>query len=101
MIEIGRFLAQANLAHFLITVLEIVIILALILQFVLQFFLRGQENRFSRFLTNLTAPLMAPLERVLPPITLGSVSFSIAFFVVWWGTIMVAALLSQAIPAGW
>lgn len=101
MAEIGHILAQANLAHILISVLEIVIILSLIIQFLLQFLLRGQENRFSRFFSNITAPVMAPLERVLPPITLGSVSISIAFFVVWWGTVMVGALLSQAIPAGW
>ncbi|HEV7129177.1 MAG TPA: YggT family protein [Ktedonobacterales bacterium] len=101
MVEVAHFLTQANLAHYLIELLEAVIILSLILRFILQFILRGQENRFSRFLFNVTAPVMAPLERVLPPITLGGVSISIAFFVAWWGTIMVGALLFQSIPAGW
>ena len=94
-------LSGLGLAHGLITLLEGVLIICLIVQFLLSLVLRGQENRFTRFFANVTGPVLAPLERIIPRITLGGVQFSVAFIFAWWAIVAVALLLRQALPAGW
>ncbi|HEY7781136.1 MAG TPA: YggT family protein [Ktedonobacterales bacterium] len=94
-------LGHMNLAHTFITLLEGALIICLIVQMIFSWILRGDENRFSRFFTNVTGPMLRPLERVIPPVYLGSLPVSIAFLVLWWAIIMAAALLSQALPPGW
>ena len=94
-------LGNMHLAHTFITLLEWGLIICLLAQMILSWVLRGDENKFSRFFTNVTAPMLRPLERVIPSIYLGGISLSIAFLVLWWAILVAAALLSQALPAGW
>jgi uncharacterized protein YggT (Ycf19 family) len=94
-------LAQAEILHFTITLLVRALILCLIIRMILSWVLRGQENGFSRFMNNLTDPLVRPFDRVLPPIAIGGVSLSIGFIVAWFAIGMVGELLNQALPQGW
>jgi uncharacterized protein YggT (Ycf19 family) len=94
-------LSNANILHIAVQVLMDALILCLVVQFILSWVLRGQDNRFSRFFTNVTAPIVAPLDRLLPPISIGGVSFSIGFIVAWWAIAAVGLLINQALPAGW
>ncbi len=94
-------LSEANILHTLVTVLVDGLILCLLVQFILSWVLRGQENRFTRFFTNVTAPIVAPLNRLIPPISLGGVSLSLGFIVGWWAIWAVGALVTQALPPGW
>ena len=101
MTQVWRFLAQANIAHDVIWATTAILIISLILLFIMQMILQGRENRFTIFLAKFTGPVLAPVERLLPPISLFGLSFRIGIIVVWWGITMVGALLNQAIPAGW
>lgn len=94
-------LDQASILHFVIKVLSQVLIICLLIRMVLSWILRGQENGFSRFMNNLTDPVVRPFDKVLPPIAIGGVSLSLGFIVAWFAIIMVAALLGQALPQGW
>jgi uncharacterized protein YggT (Ycf19 family) len=94
-------LAQANILHFAVGILVKGLVICLLVRVLLSWVLRGQENGVTRFFNNVTAPLVAPFERLIPPISIGGISFSIGFIVAWWSTVAVGALLSQALPAGW
>ncbi|HEV2235858.1 MAG TPA: YggT family protein [Ktedonobacterales bacterium] len=94
-------LAEASILHFVIALLSRALIICLLIRMVLSWILRGQENGFSRFFNNVTDPVVRPFDKVLPPIAIGGVSLSLGFIVAWFAVIMVAALLSQALPQGW
>jgi uncharacterized protein YggT (Ycf19 family) len=94
-------LAQAQILHFAIGLLVRALIICLLIRMILSWVLRGQENGFSRFMNNLTDPLVRPFDRVLPPIAVGGVSLSIGFIVAWFAVVAVGALLNQALPTGW
>jgi uncharacterized protein YggT (Ycf19 family) len=92
---------RLNLMHVIITVLVDLLILCLIVQMILSWVMQGRENRFTRILANVTGPVLAPLERIIPRITIGGLQFSIAFLFAWWAVAIVGALLNQALPVGW
>ena len=94
-------LGSANILHFTIGLLVRALIICLLIRMILSWVLRGQENGFSRFMNNLTDPVVRPFDRVLPPIAIGGVSLSIGFIVAWFAIVMVGALLGQALPQGW
>jgi uncharacterized protein YggT (Ycf19 family) len=94
-------LSRANLLHTVVFLVAGALTIALFVQMVLSWVLRGQENAFSHFIRNVTAPVLAPLDRVIPPIVIGGLQFPISFFAAWWAIGIVAALLDQALPVGW
>lgn len=94
-------LAQAGILHWTIKLLVGALIICLLIRMILSWVLRGQENGFSRFVNNVTDPLVRPFDRVLPPIAIGGVSLSIGFIVAWFAIQAVGALLDQALPQGW
>ncbi len=98
---LARGLLSLSPAHVLVTVLAGVLVLCLIIQFVLTLILQGRENRFSRFFSNITGPILDPLDRIIPSITIGGLSFRISWLFGWWAINIVAALLIQSLPSGW
>jgi uncharacterized protein YggT (Ycf19 family) len=94
-------LAKANILHIVISLLVRALIICLLIRMILSWILRGQENGFSRFMNNLTDPVVRPFDKVLPPIAVGGVTLSIGFIVAWFAIGMVGALLLQALPQGW
>ncbi len=90
-----------NILHTIVKVLEEGLIICLLVQFVISWIPRAQESKFGRVIINITAPLVNPLNRLIPPISIGGLSLSIGFILAWWGILAVAALLGQALPAGW
>jgi uncharacterized protein YggT (Ycf19 family) len=94
-------LGQAGILHFAISLLVRALIICLLIRMILSWILRGQENGFSRFMNNLTDPVVRPFDKVLPPIAVGGVTLSIGFIVAWFAIGMVGALLIQALPQGW
>ena len=101
MLTVLKTLAGLNLMHVLITVLVDLLILCLIVQMILSWVMQGRDNRFTRILANVTGPVLAPLERIIPRITIGGLQFSIAFLFAWWAVAIAGALLNQALPSGW
>src|SRR5260370_26598347 len=68
-------LAQANILHFAVGILVKGLVICLLVRVLLSWVLRGQENGVTRFFNNVTAPLVAPFERLIPPISIGGVHF--------------------------
>src|SRR5260221_14421659 len=64
-------LAQANILHFAVGILVKGLVICLLVRVLLSWVLRGQENGVTRFFNNVTAPLGAPFERLIPPISIG------------------------------
>ena len=94
-------LGDLHLLHTLVTILMYALILCFIIQFLLSWILQGRDNKIVRFFRNVTGPMSDPLDRILPPISLGGISFRIGFIVAWWGVTIAAALVLQALPASW
>lgn len=63
----------------------------------------GPENPIVRFFTTITAPLINPVVKRLPRISLGmfDLTYTVAFFFVWWVLGILGLLVNQAIPLGW
>lgn len=99
--EILRILLQQNILHTLIFLLRGFLIVVFFVQMILSFVVRDQDNRFTRFFSNLTAPIVAPFERIIPPLNVGGLSLSLGFIAGWWSVTIVTALLGQALPGGW
>lgn len=94
-------LLQLNILHIIIQVLRAALIVVFVVQMVLSFVIRDQDNRFWRVINNITAPIVAPFEKIIPPLNLGGLSLSLGFIAGWWALTIVAALLLQALPNGW
>jgi uncharacterized protein YggT (Ycf19 family) len=94
-------LAQLSLAHLVITLVGGALILCLIVRMVMSLVLQGRENQFSLFFARVTGPILDPLDRLIPAISLGGISFRISWLFAWWAITIVSALLYQALPAGW
>jgi uncharacterized protein YggT (Ycf19 family) len=94
-------LGQASILHRVVSLLVGALIICLLIRMILSWVLRGQENGFSRFMNNVTDPLVRPFDRVLPPIAVGGMSLSIGFIVAWFAVVAVGALVAQALPQGW
>lgn len=90
-----------NILHTILKILVEGLILCLIVQFIISWIPRAQESKFGRIITNITAPLVSPLDRLIPPISIGGMSISLGFLLAWWSILAVAALLGQALPTGW
>src|SRR5260370_41352853 len=69
-------LAQANILHFAVGILVKGLVICLLVRVLLSWVLRGQENGVTRFFNNVTAPLVAPFERLIPPISIGGRGFA-------------------------
>ncbi len=94
-------LLHLNLMHVVITVLVDLLILCFIVRFILSLVLQGRENRFTRFFANVTGPVVDPLDRVIPAITIGGLSIRISWLFGWWAVAIAGALLNQALPLNW
>ena len=94
-------LSELNLLHTTITILMYALILCFLIQFLLSMILQGRDNKIVRFFTNVTGPMSDPLDRILPPLSLGGISIRIGFIVAWWGVTIAAVLVQQALPMGW
>lgn len=101
MLTVLKTLAGLNLMHVVITVLVDLLILCFILRFILSMVLQGRENRFTRFFANVTGPVVDPLDRVIPAITIGGLSIRISWLFGWWAVWIAGVLLNQALPLNW
>lgn len=57
----------------------------------------GYGNRWMRFLIRTTEPLMAPLRRFVPPVSMFDVSPIVAFLILW----LLQAVVSGTLLKGW
>lgn len=94
-------LGNLHILHTTVTILMYALILCFIIQFLLSMILQGRDNKIVRFFSNVTGPMSDPLDRILPPLSLGGISIRIGFIVAWWSVTIAAALVMQALPAGW
>lgn len=63
----------------------------------------GVENPIIRFFTNVTDPILLPIQRRLPHMVVWvmDVGIVIALFFVWWIIGMTLFLILQALPPNW
>jgi YggT family protein len=87
--------------HDLVTVVSVALIVVLFAYMIVSWIPQWREGKIGRFVADLASPIIGPLDRMIPPINLGGLRFSIGFFVGWWAIGVVAALILQALPAGW
>lgn len=90
-----------NILHTVLRILVEGLILCFIVQFIVFWIPRAQESKFGRIISNITGPLVSPLDRLIPPISIGGMSLSIGFILAWWAIIAVGTLLGQSLPTNW
>lgn len=60
-------------------------------------------GRFMRFLETIIAPLLEPIRKRIPQVSMGmlNVGYTVAFIFVWWALGVLAYLILTALPDGW
>ncbi|MGH2515704.1 MAG: YggT family protein [Ktedonobacterales bacterium] len=92
------------MAHVIISLFFVVLIICLFISAIISWIPNlGPENPIVRFFNTVTAPLMNPVVKRLPRISLGmfDLTFTVAFFFVWWVLGTLGFLVIQALPPGW
>lgn len=91
--------------HILIDILSIGLILCLLVQAILSWFaaMIPPTHPVVRFFTNITSPVLDPIRRLLPSMSVGvfDLSGTVAFLLAWWGIQLISTLLGLALPASW
>lgn len=89
--------------HFAIQVFIAFLVIALFLRAILSWLPLRPDNPFTRFFTIITSPILNPVRRVVPSMTVGmfDIGWTIAYFVAWWALGIFGALILQALPLGW
>jgi uncharacterized protein YggT (Ycf19 family) len=97
---------RLNLLHTLVNLVLLSMIVCLLIQVVLSWLTLmfvPPNHPIVRFFTRATAPVLDPLRRRIPTMSLGMLDLSttIAFIFAWWALVALDALLQYALPAGW
>lgn len=97
-------LGRLDLAHIIIQVIFIALIVCMIARMILSFFpMISPANPFVRFFNAVTGPLIDPIQKRLPRLTVGmfDLSLTIAFIFTWWALGILEFLATSALPPGW
>ncbi len=94
---------QFPIAHVLVSAFFNLLIFGILVWIILSWLPIGHGNPIVRFFDNLTGPLIEPIRRRLPRLSLGmfDVTTMIAVLFVWWALSMLNVLIQSALPAGW
>ncbi len=88
-----------NLALFALVILTFMLLARIALSWVFAFARDWQPHGFSALLVEsvyvVTDPLIKPVRRVLPPLTLGMIRIDVAFLVVFFAVIILRGVLTQ------
>jgi YggT family protein len=89
--------------HFTIQVFIAFLVLSIFAQAILSWLPLRPDNPLIRFFNVVTAPVLSPVRRLLPPMTVGmlDIGTTIAYFISWWALGMLSLLLLSALPQGW
>lgn len=89
-------------AHLVIQVFFTFLILSLFAQAILSWLPLKPSNPFVRFFTTVTTPLLVPVRRFIPQMTIGmfDIGWTVAFLVSWWGLVILQSLILSALPLG-
>lgn len=92
------------MAHLIVSVFFTALIICLFISAIISWIPNlGPENPIFRFFNTITSPLINPVVKRLPRITLGmfDLTYTVAFFFVWWVLGMLGLLVGQALPGSW
>lgn len=88
-----------DLARFALLLLMLMLLARIALSWIFMFARDWQPRGFSALLVEsvyvVTDPLIKPLRRVLPPLTIGMVRLDVAFLVVFFAVIILRGVLTQ------
>lgn len=88
-----------DLARFALLLLMLMLMARIALSWIFMFARDWQPRGFSALLVEsvyvVTDPLIKPLRRVLPPLTIGMVRLDVAFLVVFFAVIILRGVLTQ------
>lgn len=93
-------MAVGNLLRLLIAVFFGFLTICLFVRVILSWFPIPPSNPIIRFFNNITAPILEPVRKRLPAMTIGffDISWTVAFLFTWWALGVLSALLISAIP---
>lgn len=94
-------LLSLNILHIVVGFLATLLIVMLFVYAIISWIPQWRDGKIGQFMTDLASPIIGPIDRVIPPINLGGLRIPIGFFVGWWAIGIMAALITQALPAGW
>ena len=99
-------LLQLNILHTLVQLVFFAMVAALFLQMILSWLtlmFLPPDHPILRFFTRLTAPILEPLRKRIPSMSLGmlDLSYTIAFIFAWWAISIVGVLILYTLPARW
>jgi uncharacterized protein YggT (Ycf19 family) len=89
--------------HFTVEVFIAFLVISLFAQAILSWLPLRPDNPLIRFFSTVTAPVLSPARRIMPPMTLGmfDVSTTMAYLICWWALGTFGLLVQSALPPGW
>ncbi len=99
-------LLQLGILHMLVQVIFLGLIACMFVQMILSWLTMAflsPDAPIIRFFNRITAPLIEPIRRRLPSMSFGmmDLSWTVAFIFVFWGLLVLSALISAALPMDW
>jgi YggT family protein len=94
---------QLNIVHFIVHLFFSLLIVFLLARVIISWIPVGVENPIVRFIINLTAPLLEPMQKRLPRmiVWMFDLNLMIAFIFVWWVIGKLDFLIQSGLPVGW
>jgi uncharacterized protein YggT (Ycf19 family) len=94
---------QTGVVHLLAQAFFGVLTIFLFIRMICTWIPAGMENPIVRFFTNVTDPILVPVLRRLPRMTVWIMDISslVAFVFVWWIIGMTLGLILYALPPNW
>lgn len=99
-------LLQLGILHMLVQVIFLGLIVCMFVQMILSWLtlaFLSPDAPIIRFFNRLTSPLIDPIRRRIPSMSIGmfDLSWSIAFIFVFWVLLILDAVISATLPANW
>jgi uncharacterized protein YggT (Ycf19 family) len=99
-------LLQLGILHMLVQVIFLGLIACMFIQMILSWLTMAflpPDAPIIRFFNRITSPMIDPIRRRLPSMSVGmmDLSWSVAFIFVFWGLLILNALISATLPANW
>ncbi|HEU5349859.1 MAG TPA: YggT family protein [Ktedonobacterales bacterium] len=107
MFSLGLVSVSGGLLHLLIGLffnfLILVMIVWMLATWLIPLMPQAGGGRFMHFLETIMAPIMDPVRKRMPQVSLGmiNVGYTIVFIFVWWALGVLAFLILDALPNGW
>jgi uncharacterized protein YggT (Ycf19 family) len=94
--------AETGVFHAIVDYFFRILVLCIFVRIILSW-LPLPSNPISRFFGNIVDPIIEPVARRMPNVTVGflNISYTLAIIIMWWALMLIDTLILSALPPTW